>query len=70
LIGKQEKSTNPLGFGQWQRVEAKTTLALKAHGRDPLVKKCARAIGFATLAAGLGMFVQTAWNLCKGLLLG
>jgi hypothetical protein len=32
LIGKQEKSANPLGFRQWQRVEAETTFADKAQG--------------------------------------
>jgi hypothetical protein len=35
LIGKRQKSTKPLGFGQGQRVEAKPTFTLEAHGWAP-----------------------------------
>jgi hypothetical protein len=30
---EHEESANPLGFGQWKRVEAESTFALKAQGR-------------------------------------
>jgi hypothetical protein len=30
-----EESANPLGFRQWQRVEAETTFALEAQGWAP-----------------------------------
>jgi len=32
---KLEEAPNSLGFGQWQRVEAKTTFALEAHWWAP-----------------------------------
>ena len=35
LIGKQEKSTNPVGLGQWQGIEAESTFALKAQRWAP-----------------------------------
>jgi hypothetical protein len=34
-IWKAKESANPLGFGQWQRVEAEPTFALKAHTKAP-----------------------------------
>jgi hypothetical protein len=35
LIGKQEKSADPLGFGQGQGVEAESTFSLKTHWGPP-----------------------------------
>jgi hypothetical protein len=34
-----EESTDSLGFGQWQRIEAETTFALKAQGWAPFSEK-------------------------------
>jgi DNA mismatch repair protein MutH len=31
LVWEEEESTNPLGLGQWKRVEAESTLAYKTH---------------------------------------
>jgi len=34
-VWKQQESANPLGFGQWQRVEAESTLSLEAQMKPP-----------------------------------
>jgi hypothetical protein len=43
LIGKQEKSTNALGFRKWQGVEAESALSLEAQGWAPFSGKTAGA---------------------------
>ena len=43
-IGKPEESANPLGFGQWQRVEAETTFALEAQCGPPFFEELGREI--------------------------
>ena len=39
-IWKLEKSANPLGFGQWQGVEAKAAFALESQGWAPFSEEC------------------------------
>jgi hypothetical protein len=43
-IWKAEESANRLGFGQWQRVEAESTFALKAQGWAPFSEELVRSL--------------------------
>jgi hypothetical protein len=46
LVREQEKSANPLGFGQWERVKAKPALAFKAQSKFPFSETIFRAVAF------------------------
>jgi hypothetical protein len=48
LVREQEKSANPLGFGKWQRVKAKPSLAFKAQNRSPFSERLFVAVAFSS----------------------
>jgi hypothetical protein len=62
-----EEPGNPLGFGQWQWVEAESTFALKAQGWAPFSEEFVRVTG---PVINLSDWQRRRWNACYRAVVG